>query len=330
MKIVLAVDEHNDARAASAYLVERFGHTECEVEIVTVVADQTLDDQTVNRAQVVSHDLLRERARRNAAGVVGAVAAELRDRHALAEIRTHIEFGDPASCILAASERLHADLLLLESRRPSNVLSRLRLTSVTRRVLAAAHCSVELIKPYGAVPRSLFNVLVPVAQTDLARFPLDFLPHLPWQQGTRIQLLALLPPAQQEDHLEQSASQVLHAMEVAQALRSRSIVELENVRTALERELGPGIEIVSEVTENKGRNGIIDAATRLRASLIVVPAKPMGSLAGLLASSTSMSVALRAPCSVLVARTTNQAAHADEPAVAERRLTGRRNAYHPI
>jgi len=332
MKILLAIDERNDPRAVSAYLVERFGHGELEVEILTVVAEPALGAVAADPDQVVSHNLLRERARRNAVGVVSAVATELREKHALAEVRTHVEFGDPARCILTASERLQADLLLIESRQPSSVLSRLRLTSVTRRVIAAAPCSVELIKPYGAVPRSLFNVLVPVAPTsDLTQFPMTFLTQLPWQQGTRIQLLALLPSAHEEDRLEQSAPRVLQIMQAARAARSRAEVVLGDIRSALENEFGAGIEIVYEATEANGRNGIIDAATQLRASLIVMSAEPTGSIAGLLAgSSTAMGVALSAPCSVLVARTPKQNVRANNKSAIKQRITGLWNAYHPI
>jgi len=331
MKILLAIDEHNDSRTTSAYLAERFGHGELEVEILTVIAEPAPDTVSANPNQVVSHDLLRERARRGAVALVSAVATELRERHALAEVRTHVEFGDPARCILAVSERLQTDLLLLESRQPNNMLSRLRLNSVTRRVLAAAPCSVELIKPYGAVPRSLFNVLVPVApMTDLARFPLTFLTELPWQQGTRIQLLALLPPAHEEGCLEQSAPRVLQTMQEARAARSRAEVVLSDVCGALEKRLGAGIEIVCETTDANGRNGIIDAATRLRASLIVMSAEPTGSIAGLLAASTAMRVALRAPCSVLVARAPGKGVRKTSKSASTQRITRARNAYHPI
>jgi nucleotide-binding universal stress UspA family protein len=330
MKMLLAIDEHSDPRTTSAYLAERFGHCEVEIEILTVVAEPALHTDSADPEQVVSHNLLRERARRDAVALVSTVATELRERHALAEVRTHVEFGDPARSILAASERLQADLLLLESRQPSSMLSRLRLTSVTRRVLAAAPCSVELIKPYGAVPRSLFNVLVPVATTDPARFPMTFLTQLPWQQGTRIQLLALLPPAHEEGRLEQSAPRVLHTMQEARAARSRAEVVLREIRSALEDEFGTGIEIVYEATEANGRNGIIDAATRLRASLIVMSAEPTGSIAGLLAGNTAMRVALRAPCSVLVARTPSKDVRASSKSASKQRITGARNAYHPI
>jgi nucleotide-binding universal stress UspA family protein len=330
MKILLAVDEHNDPRAVSAYLVERFGHSDCEVEILTVVADQALDHHTANRDQIVSHDLQRERARRSAAGVVAAVAAELRERHALTAVRTHIEFGDPANCIVAGSARLHVDLLLLESRRRGGVLARLRLSSVTRRVLAAASCSVELIKPYGAIPRSLFNVLVPVSSTDPARFPLAFLPQVPWQAGTRITLLALLPPTHEEARLEQSAPRVLQTMQEARAARSRAEVMLADLCSALENKLGTAVEIECETTENKGRSGIIEAATRLRASLIVMSAPPTGAIAGLLTGSTATSVALRAPCSVLVARTPDEDTHANQKTTDKPPITGARNAFRLI
>ena len=271
MRILLAVDERTDARIVSAYLVERFGGQPCTIDIVTVMPSATATATRPGDTRgVVSHQLPQERAQRRAQARVMAVTTELEERYGLSDIHATVEVGEPARVLLAACARLRSDVIVLESRRQHGLFSRLRLASTTRRILAAAPCAVELIKPHAATPRSLFNVLVPIAAEALPHFPLTQLAAWPWPDGTRLQLLALLPPNAEETRLEASAPRVYAAMEEARSARYRAERLLGSACDELRAALPHTVDLEHDVVRGQRRRAIFDAATRLRAALIVL------------------------------------------------------------
>ena len=70
-------------------------------------------------------------------------------------------------------------------------------------------------------------------------------------------------------------------------------------------EYAPHLTTTSEVAEGGPAKGIIDAAQRWKADLIVIGSKGHGAVASFLLGSVTLNVVLHAPCSVQVARTTN-------------------------
>lgn len=316
MRILLAVDTRNDPRMAAAYVAERFGSAPLEVDVLTVTADE---------ARGGGHG---QDATRDAAVVAAEVAERVREIGAVTHVATHVERGrDATAVIAAAAARLASDIVLVETA-PRGLFARLRAASVSHGLLRRAPCAVELLKPYTAAPRSLFNVLVLIAGERLADYPLHRLAAWPWPAGTHLRLLAAMPPATSELPVEANVFRVFDSVAAGRAAASRAGAALRAMAEDLAAALDGRVEVDHGVLETRSSAAVLrEAEERYRASLIVTCAAALAGAphaAGSAARGSAQGLALRiatgARCPVLVMR---------EDAAPARRRLGRVKTFAP-
>ncbi|MGE0486998.1 MAG: hypothetical protein AB7Q81_22800 [Gammaproteobacteria bacterium] len=298
MRILLVADARTEARLVAAYVAERFASaavdTAIEVDVLTVVgrgADRRRHDVDVGAA-------------RETATAANEVAERLRELVAITRIDTHVEQADDAvTAIAAAATHLHSDVVLLETA-PHGLVARLRSAGLTRGLLRAAPCAVELIKPFAAAPRSLFNVLVPIAGDRLADFPLHRLAALPWPVATRLRLLATLPAAGLELPSETNVLRVFDSVARSHAAASRTGAVLGEMADELALVFDGAVEVDHAILDTGGNHAVLGEAERYRASLIVTCTAAVSPALDAVASSRdpALRLATAARCAVLVLR----------------------------
>ncbi len=188
MKLLLASDQTLDPALQASYLARRLGRQQAEIDVLTVIPgmEDGGDDAAASHGGVIG---ISEGAReyRQACAHVASLAAQLQ-QHGFRNVRTHVEYGDPAEVILASSRQWRSQLLLIGSPRRRGLLTAFRLDGITRRLLRWADCAVELIRPQ-LVPAQPDTVLLPLTIDSIRHLPLQQLQSLPGLDGCRLHLL---------------------------------------------------------------------------------------------------------------------------------------------
>lgn len=137
-----------------------------------------------------------------------------------------------------------------------------------------------------------FRVLVATDGSDDARAAAQWLAHVPLPAASRVVALAVatLPP---------SSLDIPTVRDLYRALRDEARRAADEVRALLG---SGGREAETEVRDGDPREAIVEAAEELQADLLVLGARGLGAVAGVLLGSVSSTVARHAPCAVLVAK----------------------------
>ncbi|MDY6949662.1 MAG: universal stress protein [Pseudomonadota bacterium] len=304
MKLLLAIDRDSDPRIVAAYVAERFGRQGVAIDVVTAIPDTDgASAHTRHMADVLPFPRRRCAHYCAAEELVAVLAAELRHKQGFRQVRSHVEYGDAGSAIVAACLRLNPDLLLMEAPRSRGLLTAFSLDGVTRRVVARVSCPVELLRPHAATPRSLFNVLVPIPMMQPPEFPMKQLQALPWPRGSRLHLMGLLDGIFDDSRSEANPATVALELRREQSARRRARARLEAAARELQAALPPDVEVVYDVADGVSSKTIVEAARRNCASLIALPGVATDrSFRGLISGVSPGAVALAATCSVLLLR----------------------------
>jgi len=134
-----------------------------------------------------------------------------------------------------------------------------------------------------------FRVLVATDGSPTARAALDTTCVFPWPKSTRMRVVVAAPPEWVGGHQESARIALRTALE-------------RIARTALRqlRRQWPNADVI--LTEQPATEGIVNAARRFKASLIVVGWRGHGAVRRLLMGSVSRGVVERAACPVLIVR----------------------------
>ena len=264
MKVLLACKGNEDPARLAAYLVGRFDGSQIDIDVLSVIPG--IEPQFVEEPV----RLIAERGReyRQACAHLAALAQELavvRPR----SVRTHVEYGDPADVILAASRRWRSELLLAGAPRRRGLLTAFRIEGVTRRLLRWADCPLELLRA-DSRPAADEIVLLPLPLDAALRPPLPRLAGLPWRRGSRIHLLGILPAALGQEHAELSPAAVLLSLQHARDARTRASSLLADLRDQLAVQLLPGLEFTLELAEGEPRHIIVQRSRALQPGLLVL------------------------------------------------------------
>lgn len=302
MRILLAIDERNHPRVVAEYIAQRFGVAATRVDVVTVIPPIARPQARTGESAFVSHRLADELAQRRAKARIDACVEALSASPGAWTIRGSVERGDVAGTLIDACTRYASDVILLQSRARRGLLSRLRVASITRRVLAGAPCAVELLRPHATPARALHQVVIPVNLEEAGTAAIARIARQPWPAGTRLHLLGMLPVRAEETCVEANGLRVQAAMEAACRDQQRMRALLESACADLARTSSPAVEIDYDIAWGPAPDIVRDAAVRLRASMVVLGATSTPGLAGLLRGSGTTSLALSMPCPVLVLR----------------------------
>jgi nucleotide-binding universal stress UspA family protein len=289
MRVLLATDGSEDARAATAWLGQFPLPPGSALRVVSAVSasPSTLDIPMVRDLQ----QSIRTEARR----VAEAARAALATRFAAADV--HVADGDARHVILAAAEEWHADLVVLGARGLGAVAGFL-LGSVSLGVARHAHCSVMVVK---GAPAPLRGALLAIDASPGAVAAAAFLARLPLEPETTVRLLGVV----ERPHYP-ATTPALAAGMVRQAIEQM----VKERRTAIEQALdkaagafGAVKRVERQVVVGHPVDEIVGAAARPGVNLVVVGARGLGALQRALLGSVSEGVLRHVDRSVLIVKT---------------------------
>ena len=305
MKILVATDGSESARAAIDFLVGFPLPPDTEFRVVTVIKavlheeellglseeqQRQIDEAQKAEEQEAERLLLREAERLREAGQAGS---------------TEVRHGNPAEEIIRAADRFAADIIAVGSHGTSGIRKFL-LGSVSDHVLESADCSVLIVKkPVGAaetearapaaVEPERWRLLLAYDDSAPARKAVDFCASLPLHEAVEINAITVLPLVRM---FRQDVRQQLSWVWQEKKKAARAALErvTREVRWATPR-------VTTEVIEAADTSeAILDAGTRMGSDLIVVGHKGKSAVRKFLLGSVTSRVAHHADCSVLAVR----------------------------
>jgi nucleotide-binding universal stress UspA family protein len=293
MRVLLATDGSDDARAAAAWLAQCPFPEDTRLRVVSVVS---IPPSALDIAPVRDFNAA---LRKDAAQETEAASAPLRSR--FASVDTQVLEGDAREAILQAAAEWPADLVVLGARGLGAVAGFL-LGSVSLGVTRHAGCSVLVVKH--GVPFS-GGIVIGVDGSAAAAAAAAFVARLPLDPATPVQLVGIV----QSPTVPGTTPYVLRGM-VREA-----IAGIVKERTqALEQAITIAAEPLSTIVKNVDHQVIVghpaqtllDVAARRQAGLIVVGARGLGAVKRLLLGSTSESVLRHADRPVLIVRSSKE------------------------
>jgi nucleotide-binding universal stress UspA family protein len=291
MRLLLATDGSEDARAATTWLNELPLPPQTRVRIVTVL---TLPPSPLDIAPVREfYARLRHEARANAEDA----RAALRGRFPGTEI--DVADGDPRAAIVRAAEAWPADLVVTGGRGLGGVTG-LLLGSVSLGVVRHAPCPVLVVKG-GA--RSFGGALVALDGSEHAAAAAAWLARLPLPATTVVRLLGVVERPRYPSTVPAMATAIVREA-IDQIVSERRAALLP----ALEGAAGLFVDTVKavelRVVVGHPTDEIVRAAGENDTDLVVVGARGLGAIERLLLGSVSEGVLHQVSRPVLVVRAT--------------------------
>jgi nucleotide-binding universal stress UspA family protein len=298
MKILLATDGSESARAAVDYLLRFPFPRNSEVTLLTVIDRNVFKNEEVSSineeqrdeleetekiVQVAAQELLAEEATR----LTGAGWSESRE----------LRIGHPAEEIVRLAEQLGSDCIVVGSHGTSGI-RRFLLGSVSDYVLQYAPCSVLIVKKddiHCAETGKPLRLLLSYDDSPSARKAVEFCASLPMDEQAKVTALTVLPLVK------------MYRQDIRQRLSWLWLEKKKQALAALER-VKEEIGLTTQHVETQLRESpdvsdeILQAATELDSDLIVLGHKGKGAIKKFLLGSVTTRIAHHAPCSVLAVR----------------------------
>ena len=290
MRVLLATDGSDDARAATVWLGQFPLPAGTTLRVVSAVNVPlwAVDLPTVRELQ----ESLRAEARR----IAETAGAALAPRFGAADV--HVEDGDARHVILRAAETWPADLVVLGARGLGAVAGFL-LGSVSLGVARHARCSVLVVTGSAGRPR---GALVAVDASPGAAAAAAFLAGLPLEPTFAVHLLGVA----ERPHFPVTTPSFAAGM-VRQALDQIAQERRHALEQALERAATPFAGVVKTVERHVVVGHAIDeiasAAARRGVGLVVVGARGLGALQRMWLGSVSEGVLRHVDQPVLIVKT---------------------------
>jgi nucleotide-binding universal stress UspA family protein len=309
MKVLLATDGSDGARAAADFLRRLPLPRDTRVAILTVIDKEALRGKRKAELDPGEREDLRgvkETLRQEAREALGREQARL--RAAGWKVSCFTRTGHPAEVIVRAAAKRRADLVVVGSH-GRTALKRFLLGSVSDRVRQYAPCSVLVVKPpvvaapsggggeppLAGIGTPPLHVLVAYDDSPPAREAVSLLASLPFEPTARVTVLTVLPllTLYRQD-IKQRLSWAWRARKAAarQAL-ARVTEEVEWATPQVEAVLTEGADVSDR---------LLAAAAEREADLVVLGHKGRGAIEEFLLGSVTSRVAHHAPCSVLAVR----------------------------
>lgn len=301
MKILLATDGSDAARAAVDFLLGLPLPQATEVTVATVIKEVLPDEEVADLSDEhrAAYEAARQAAETEARSLVSGEVERLRQAGRAAD--GQVLLGRPAEEIVRLATEMKADIVAVGSHGLTGP-KRFLLGSVSDRVFEYAPCSVLIVKPKSVRPEAgptasgePLRMLLAFDDSPPARKAVKLWASLPIDGRTAIRTVTVMPMIRMyRQDIRQQLSWVWqekkHAAEMA----------LQWAKTELD---GKDVELSTELLENADvAQAILDAATDFDSDLIVVGNKSRTAFARFLLGSVTARIAHHAPCSVLSVR----------------------------
>jgi nucleotide-binding universal stress UspA family protein len=292
MRILLAVDGSDDARAAGAWLARLPVPSGSRLRVLSVVSipPSALDIPTVREFNAA----IREEAR------AAAEAARARCAPGFAQSEGLVLEGDARAVIVKAAETWPADLVVLGARGLGAVAGAL-LGSVSLGVARHAPCSVLVVKPGAGLAR---GIVIGIDGSPPAADAARFVGRLPLDPTAVVRLIGAVEPPPMPATTPRFARGLVQEAR-AQIMNERKAM-LEHALTSAAQPLAGVVKNVEQhVLLGPPADVLLAAAAKADVGLIVVGARGLGTLGRLLLGSVSENVLRHADRPVLIVKGAN-------------------------
>ena len=306
MKILLATDGSDNAKAAGDFLTRFPLPAGTEVRLLNVIRDTFLkyeeweDWKGLSDAHRTEFQEAEQLLREEREGLLSKEVERLGS--AGWTCSTDVRIGQPADEILGAAAALGTNLIVLGSVGTSG-FREFHLGRVANAVLEYAPFSVLLVKPPAAAEtaatagteKAPLRILVAFDGSHTSRKAVDFCQSLPLDAQTEVHVLAVLRLMHGfRQDIQQRLSNVWHQKKTAAKAALESVAKDEKWTTP---------NVTSELLESLSvTEAILDVAKQQRSDLIVLGNKGKGSIESFLLGSVTRRITRHAPCSVLAVR----------------------------
>ena len=298
MKILLATDGSESARATVDCLLRFPFPTNSEVTVLTVIDRNAFKNGDMNDLNEKQRDTLKETEK-----LIQDEAQELLE-HETERLRkagwsesSELRIGHPAEEIVHVAEQLGSDCILVGSHGMSGI-KRFLLGSVSDHVLEYAPCSVLIVKKHDihrTESGKPLRMLLTYDDSAPARRAVEFCASLPLDEQAEVTALTVLPLV------------TMYRQDIRQRLswlwmekKKQALAALEGVAKEIGRAT-PHVE--TQLRESADvSDEILHAASELGSDLIVLGHKGKGAIKKFLLGSVTTRIAHHAPCSVLAVR----------------------------
>ena len=294
MRVLLATDGSDDARAATLYLTQFPLPAGSTLRIVSVasIPPSALDLPTVRDFQ----QSLREEARRTAETARAALAARF------PEAEAQVPEGDAREAILRAAEEWQADLIVLGARGLGAVAGFL-LGSVSLGVARHARCSVLVVK--GGV-RGLRGALVALDGSEHAHAAAAFLARLPLDPAVVIKLVGVVQTPPYPATTPGFASGMVRQA-IADIVKERRATLEQALDRAAALFAGVVKKVERQILAGHPVDALVGAAATPDVDLVVVGARGLGALKRFLLGSVSEGVLRHVERPILIVKSAEPA-----------------------
>jgi len=202
--------------------------------------------------------------------------------------------GSPGNILIWKSNEWEPDLIVVGSQ-GSTALGRFFFGSVSQKVLHQANCSVRIARPSRKSPDAPVRLIVGVDGSPDSDAAVRAITTRHWPKGSEICVVCgmVVPPPMASEQM---------AIEVEKWIAGEKTRTAEAIEAAVKKLRGIGLTTSSVVKEEDPKGLLCAEAESRDADCIFVGATGMGRIEGTLIGSVSSAVAMRAHCSVEVAR----------------------------
>ncbi|MEA3413275.1 MAG: universal stress protein [Pseudomonadota bacterium] len=301
MKILLATDGSESARAATCFLEQFPFPRGSSVTVLTVVDEEFFNPEAAGPLEEDQRQLLRdaERAvREEGERLLEAEAECLRKTgwEGSGMVRT----GSPANEIVRAAEEIDADLVVIGSKGVTGI-SRFLLGSVSHQVMEYAPCSVLIVKPKEASGESdadaekIWRILLAFDDSEPSRKAVDLCASLPLGEHAEVTALTVMPMVRM---YRQDIRQELNPIWQQKTHAAHETLD-ETVKAV--HWATPKVSVQLRESADAS-HGILEAARELDSDLILLGNKGRRAIKRFLLGSVTHHVARHAGCAVWIVR----------------------------
>ena len=302
MKILLATDGSESARAAIDYLLHFPLPEERKITLITVIEKELYRSGKKTELSKDQLELLQQTKQMLQDEAVDIIAeAEGQCAAAGWNCTSLIRTGHPAREIVRTAKKLGADLVVVGSHGLGGI-KRFLLGSVSDQVLAYACCSVLIVKPLMPLTSAepvqtapLLRILLAYDGSGPARDSVEFCAGLPLDASTAVTILTVLPLLKlYRQDIKQRLSWV---WKEKKKLAEKSLEQLSREVTWTTPLVSSELREAADVSQE-----ILQVAEQSQSSLVVMGHKGKGAIEKFLLGSVTTRIAHHAPCSVLAVR----------------------------
>ncbi len=291
MKVLIAVDGSESSKLAVQHCLASQWEKATEFRIISVI---DFFEPLVAMQQEKEHHITRLQE------LVKTCQAEIEAKLPGMPVSSEVLDGYTKTLIVKEAGRWRADLIVLGCRGMSN-FKRILLGSVSQSVLNNASCSVRIVK--AAENREKSEVVVALDRSECSKAALNQVLCYPWPDGTSFTVVSAIPDLSQA--LDEQNDLMQEFVQKQASLIAEEAGRVVQEGSSSLKSLPGGFPVEFVTPQGDAREEILRVAESKGATMIFLGSHSRDAIERMMIGSVSEGVAIHAPCSVEVVRSTN-------------------------